>query len=74
MADFAAIAADPLFNETVQALIGDSTTPITTALNTYFVLAEGILLMSTKQDFLLSHDTERGKICVSQVQADCLPC
>ena len=48
MADFAAIASNPSFNDTVKALISDTTTPITTALNTYFVLAEGSLLLGTK--------------------------
>jgi hypothetical protein len=47
MADFAAIKASPSFNETVKALIGESTTPISTALNVYFVLAEGALLSKT---------------------------
>jgi len=39
MADFAAIAASPSFNKTVQALIGESTTPIITVRSMHQILA-----------------------------------
>ena len=45
MADFQSVAMAPAFNATIQDLITATTSPITTALNTYFVLAEVSLML-----------------------------